>query len=440
MDFQSLSPATILLIVAGLSLLIGYALAAFFSSRRLQTLKIALAVEQEKNSRVPELESQLMEKSIKLEEVQRDRASLQAQLSEQRRSMDEKLALLQQAEAQLTAQFENLAHRILEEKAQTFAERSRLQLDGLLTPFRQQLGEFKQRVDEIHVDDARDRASLRQEIKHLQEQTRQINQDAVNLTRALKGDKKAQGSWGEMILERVLERSGLRKGIEYDIQGGYRDADQRLFKPDVIVHLPEGKDIVIDSKVSLIAYERYATLEDGPEREAALKEHILALRNHVKTLGRKDYAGLKGLRSLDFVLMFLPIEAAFLAAFQHEEGLFDDAFAENIVVVTPTTLLATLRTVENIWRYERQNENAKLIAEKAGAVYDKLRGFLEDMEKLGAQIGGLQRTYDDAMNKLTRGRGNLIGQAQKFTELGVKVGKPLPKSLLEQAGFEDEAG
>ena len=437
MDLYKLSPDALLILAGLIGLILGYAIAALVASRRNQALNIALAVAQEKNSHFSELERQLAEKAKQNEGLQREQAGFQMQLTEQRKAMDEKLALLQQAEAQLTERFENLANRILEEKAQTFAERNQSQLDGLLSPFRQQLGEFKQRVDEIHVDDARDRASLRQEIKHLQDQTRQINEDAVNLTRALKGDKKTQGTWGEMILERVLERSGLRKGVEYDIQGGFRDAEQRLFKPDVIVYLPENKDIIIDSKVSLVAYERYASLDHGPARDAALREHILAVRKHVKTLGAKDYAGLKGVRSLDFVLMFLPIEAAFLVAFQHDETLFDDAFAENIVIVTPTTLLATLRTVENIWRYEKQNENARRIADKAGSVYDKLRGFLEEMEKLGVQLGGLHKTYEDAMNKLTRGRGNLVRQAESFAELGVKVGKHLPKASLERAGLEE---
>jgi len=436
-ELQNLSLNTLLILAALIGLVLGYAIAAFISLRRVQNLTIELAVATEKNSRINELESQLKGKSTQNEDLQREQAGLQMHLTEQRKSMDEKLALLQQAEVQLTERFENLANRILEEKSHTFAERNRLQLDGMLMPFRQQLGEFKQRVDEIHVDDARDRASLRQEIKHLQDQTRQINEDAVNLTRALKGDKKVQGTWGEMILERVLERSGLRKGVEYAIQGGYRDAGQRLFKPDVIVYLPENKDIVIDSKVSLVAYERYASLDEGPERDAALREHILAVRKHVKTLGGKDYSALKGLRSLDFVLMFLPIEAAFLLAFQHDEALFDDAFAENIVIVTPTTLLATLRTVENIWRYEKQNENARLIFEKAGTIHDKLRGFLEDMEKLGVQIDGLHKTYEDAMNKLSRGRGNLVRQAEGFVELGVKVGKSLPRATLERAGLEE---
>ena len=437
MDFPQPSHYPLLFLTSLIAGALGFAIGWLICTRRLQALNIELAVARERSAQLAEVDGRLKEKSSQNEELQRAQAGLQMQLTEQRKAMDEKLALLQQAEAQLSARFENLANRILEEKAQTFAERNKAQLDGLLTPFRLQLGEFKQRVDEIHVDDARDRASLRQEIKSLQDQTRQINEDAVNLTRALKGDKKVQGNWGEMILERVLERSGLRKGVEYDTQRGLRDAEQRLFKPDVVVRLPENRSIVIDSKVSLVAYERYASLDDGPERDNALREHVSAVRKHVKTLSYKDYAALTEGKSVDFVLMFLPIEAAFLVAFQHDDGLFDDAFAENIVIVTPSTLLATLRTVENIWRYERQNENAKRIAEKAGAVYDKFRGFLEEMEKLGVQIGALQNTFDDAMNKLARGRGNLIRQAEGFAELGVKVGKRLPRATLERAGMEE---
>ncbi|TAN53152.1 MAG: DNA recombination protein RmuC [Methylococcaceae bacterium] len=364
-------------------------------------------------------------------------AEMQARVEEERKATEEKLALLRNAEAQLVSQFENLAGKILEEKSQKFTEQNRLQLDGVLLPFREQISEFRKKVDDMHLHDAKDRASLRQEIQSLSSQTQIINQEAANLARALKGDRKAQGNWGEMILEKVLEQSGLRKGIEYDTQGSFRDADNRLLRPDVVVHLPEGKDIVVDSKVSLSAYERYANLDDGPEREQALSEHVLAVRNHVKSLRDKDYAELTGLRSLDFVLMFMPIEAAFVTAFQHDEKLFSDAFSANIVVVTPTTLLATLRTIGNIWRYERQNENARLIADKAAKLYDKLRGFTEDMEKLGNQLATSHKTYEDAMNKLTTGKGNVIRQAAGFAELGVKIAKPLPKSITERAGLEE---
>ena len=434
MRFMPLLIASALAVLLGLSL--GLVLAAWRNQKQVYGLKTALAVANEKIGRIPGLETQLQNKTSLLESLRNEHTALQTRLQEERRSMEEKLGLLRNAEVQLIAQFENLAGRILEEKTQKFTEQNKTQLDGLLAPFRDQLGDFRKKVDDMHIDEVKDRASLRQEIHSLRQQTQQINQEAINLTRALKGDKKVQGAWGEMILERVLEQSGLRKGIEYETQGGFRDADKRLFKPDVIIHLPERKDIVIDSKVSLVAYERYAALDDGAEREVALGEHVQAVRNHVRSLGQKDYANLNGLRSLDFILMFMPIEAAFLLAFQHDEKLFNDAFANQIVIVTPTTLLATLRTIENIWRYERQNENAKAIAEKASTVYDKLRGFLEDLERLGNQLGAVHKTYDDAMNKLTRGRGNLIRQAESFVELGVKASKSLPRTFLEQADLD----
>lgn len=422
----------------GLAGLLGLLLGLLWTLGRFQALKTQLAVNAEKLSRIPLLENQLDEKNFKLETLQGELVMLKVLLEEERRTMGEKIELLAKAETQLTVQFENLANKILDEKTQKFSEQNQLQLNGLLHPFKEQMGEFRKKVDELHVDEIKDRAALRQEIAGLRQQTQQINQEAINLTKALKGDKKVQGAWGELILEKVLEQSGLRKGIEYQTQEGYRDSDQKLFKPDVIVHLPEGKDVVIDSKVSLIAYERYASLEDGDERDIALREHIQAIRNHVKSLAQKDYANLKGLRSLDFILLFMPIEAAFMLAFQQDDRLFNEAFANQIIIVTPTTLLATLRTIENIWRYERQNENAERITAKAGAVYNKLRSFLEDFEKVGQQLHAAHKSYDDAMNKLTLGRGNLIRQAESFVELGVKVNKNLPKTFTDQAELNDE--
>lgn len=422
-------------------LLLGWLLSRLRQRRHSETLhglQTELAVAEEKAGRIPVLEEESSRKSARIETLQARCASLEARLESERESTEEKLGLLRDAEARLFAQFDSLAQRILDEKTRKFTEQNRTQLDGLLGPFREQLGDFRKKVDEMHVHDAKDRASLKQEIESLRQQTQRINEEAVNLTRALKGDKKLQGNWGELILEKVLEQSGLRKGVEYETQGSFRDGDQRLFRPDVIVRLPEGRDIVIDSKVSLVAYERCCGLDDGPERDAALREHVQAVRNHIKGLAQKDYSGLAGLRSLDFILLFMPIEAAFMLAFQHDEGLFSDAFGHRIVVVTPTTLLATLRTIENLWRYERRNENAKLIADRAGAIYDKLRGFVEDLEKLGVQLNGAQRTYEDAMNKLVRGRGNLVGQAERFVELGVKVNKRLPKSVLERAERDGE--
>ncbi len=427
-------------LLAGLAA--GWLLAYAKQRRQAETLHglaTHLAVAEEKIRRIPCLEEELGRKTARIETLHSECVELRTRLDNERANTEAKLELLKNAEARLLEQFDNLARRILDEKSRKFTEQNLGQLDGVLSPFRAQLGDFRKKIDDIHLHDAKDRASLKQEIENLRRETQRINQEAVNLTRALKGDKKLQGNWGELILEKVLEQSGLRKGIEYETQGSFRDADQRLFRPDVIVRLPEGRDIVIDSKVSLLAYERCCALEDGPEREAALREHAQAVRAHLKTLARKDYAGLEGLRSLDFVLMFMPIEAAFLLAFQHDEQLFADAFGSGIVVVTPTTLLATLRTIENLWRYERRNENARLIADKAGSIYDKLRGFVEDMEKLGVQIVGAHKTYEDAMNKLARGRGNLIRQAEGFVALGAKVGKRFPKSILERAELEDGA-
>ena len=364
---------------------------------------------------------------------------LKVTLEEERKATGEKLALLERNRDALKQEFENLANRIFDQKSQRFSEQTRHNLDTLLTPFRDQLSQFRKRVEDVYVTDTRDRQALRTEIKSLQELNRQITEEAASLTRALKGDKKIQGNWGELILEKVLERSGLRRGAEYETQGSYRDGDRQLLRPDVVVHLPDQRNVVIDSKVSLEAYQSYVSADEEALREQFLARHIEAVRSHIRTLSEKDYSQLSGLRSPDFVLMFMPIEPAFVAAFQQDEKLFAEAFDRKVVVVTPTTLLATLRTVENIWRYERQSQNARKIADRAGAVYDKLRVFVEAMEKLGNQLQTAQGTYDGAMNTLTRGRGNLVAQANRFVELGVRVRRELPKSVLDQAEV-DPAG
>jgi DNA recombination protein RmuC len=357
----------------------------------------------------------------------------QIMLAHERQSAAEKLALLEHNRDALKQEFENLANRIFDQKSERFSQQNQSSMDTLLKPFRDQISDFRQRVETVHTTETRDRQALRSEIKSLQELNRQITEEASNLTRALKGDKKIQGNWGELILERVLERSGLRKGIEYETQGSYRDSDNQLLRPDVVVHLPDSRNLVIDSKVSLVAYQQWVISDEGSARDAALKQHMDAVRNHIRSLSDKDYSQLNGLRSPDFVLLFMPIEPAFVAAFQHDDSLFSEAFERKIIVVTPTTLLATLRTIENIWRYERQSQNARLIAERASAVYDKLRVFVEAMERLGGQLHTAQGSYDSAMNTLTRGRGNLISQANRFVELGVRVKKELPKAVTEQA-------
>ncbi|MEC9041245.1 MAG: DNA recombination protein RmuC, partial [Pseudomonadota bacterium] len=398
-----------------------------------------------KQDRVAQLASESGQYQQRAEMLSEELGQLKVELREQqvtldkeRRSASEKLELLEKNRDALKQEFENLANRIFEQKSERFSQQSKTSLDSLLNPFRDQLQDFRKRVEDVYTTETRDRQALRSEIKSLQELNRQITEEAANLTRALKGDKKIQGNWGELILERVLERSGLRKGVEYETQGSYRDKDNQLLRPDVIVHLPDQRNLVIDSKVSLVAYQQWVTADQEEERAAALKQHVEAVRNHIRTLSEKDYSQLNGLHSPDFVLLFMPIEPAFVAAFQQDENLFAEAFERKIIVVTPTTLLATLRTIENIWRYERQSQNARRIADRAGAVYDKLRVFVEAMEKLGSQLHTAQGTYDNAMNTLTRGRGNLISQANRFVELGVRVKKELPKSIVDQAEVDSE--
>ncbi len=405
---------------------------------KIHKLITQLAVADEKLSPLHRQKDELQQFRTQLLTAKTENAQLQARMEEQAKNAAEKLSLLQDAETKLKTQFENLANKIFAERSQQFKDQNKNSLTEIVNPLKEQLNEFKKRIETVYDNENRDRISLREEIVSLRRDTSNMNKEALNLTRALKGDKKIQGNWGEMILEKVLEQSGLRKGTEYESQGAFRDEDNKLFKPDVIVRLPENKDVVIDSKVSLLAYEHYSSTDDEAERGIALKQHIEAVRNHIKTLSNKDYSSLKGLRSLDFVILFMPIEAAFVEAFQADEKLFSDAFEQKIIVVTPTTLLATLRTIENIWRYERQNENSRIIAEKAGTIYDKVRGLVEDLEKLGNQLSTLHKTYDGVMNKLTLGHGNLIRQTNSFLELGVKVKKTLPKSITEKAGLENE--
>ena len=393
---------------------------------------LAAALE-EKQGRADRLELAVDNWRDQVAALKADLREQQVTLEKERRAASEKLELLEKNRDSLKQEFENLANRIFDQKSERFSQQSKTSLDSLLNPFRDQLQDFRKRVEDVYTTETRDRQALRSEIKSLQDLNRQITEEAANLTKALKGDKKVQGNWGELILERVLERSGLRKGIEYETQGSYRDNDNQLLRPDVIVHLPDQRNLVVDSKVSLVAYQQWVNAEDDEAREQALKQHVEAGRNHIRTLSEKDYSQLNGLHSPDFVLLFMPIEPAFVAAFQQDDNLFAEAFERKIIVVTPTTLLATLRTIENIWRYERQSQNARRIADRAGAVYDKLRVFVEAMERLGSQLHTAQGTYDNAMNTLTRGRGNLISQANRFVELGVRVKKELPKSIVEQA-------
>ncbi len=362
---------------------------------------------------------------------QSENARLQTRLEQEQLHAAEKMDLLDDAREQLRLQFAELATSILEEKSASFTRESQEKLSVLLSPLRDQLSSFRKKVDAVHHEETRDRAALQREISSLRDLNQQMSEEAVNLTRALKGDKQIQGAWGELVLERVLEQSALRKGVEYETQAVFRDRKNRFQRPDVIVHLPEHRDIIIDSKVSLVAWERYVNSEDDDQRSTFLTSHVRAIREHVKNLHGKDYTSLKEIRSLDFVLMFMPIEAAFLAAFQTDDKLFIDAVTQKIILVSPTTLLTTLRTVESIWRYEKQSRNAEEIAERAAALYDKFCSFTEDMTRMGKQISGQQNSYDSALARLSRGRGNLISKVEHFPKMGVKVKKPLSIKCCE---------
>jgi len=350
-------------------------------------------------------------------------------LEETRLGAEEKQRLLINSEQRLTTQFENLANRIFEQSGRKVDELNRQSLDLLLVPLREQLDGFRRQVQDSFGQEARERHTLTHEIRNLQQLNTEMAREAVNLTRALKGDNKTQGNWGEVVLIRVLEASGLREGYEYQTQVNIQLDDTHHMQPDVIVRLPQGKDVVIDAKMSLVAYERFFNSDDDDDRQSALLEHINSLRGHMRLLGRKDYQQLPGLRSLDYVLMFIPIEPAFMLAIDRQPELIDEALKQNIMLVSPTTLLVALRTINNLWRYEHQSRNAQHIAERAARLYDKMRLFVDDMSAIGLGLDKAQAAYRVAMNKLAQGRGNIISQAEGFRELGVEIKRPINPSL-----------
>jgi DNA recombination protein RmuC len=379
-----------------------------------------------------EQRARLAEQSRELAERQAAEAALEARLEESRKAFAEKEALFRESSEALKREFELLANRVFDRQG----ERHQAKLADVLAPLRDQLADFRKRVDTVYASDTRERASLLTEVRNLQRASERINREAENLTRALKGDVKTQGNWGEMVLERVLESSGLRQGHEYFLQEARRDGEGRLKRPDARIRLPDGKDVVVDAKLSLLAYEEALAEEDPVARDDALSRHVASLRAHVKRLAEQGYEALEGIRSLDFVLLFVPIEAAFTLAMEHDQKLFSEAFERRIVIVSPTTLMMTLRIIHHVWRREQQNRNAREIARRAGALYDKLRGFVDDMESLGRQLEAADSSYKAAFGKLSTGRGNLLRQAESLRELGAPVKKPLPRQLVDGAALE----
>jgi DNA recombination protein RmuC len=395
------------------------------------------------------LEENLNESKSGLEQERSEKNRLETELAALKadyRNLEERLkeqkGELEELQKTFRNEFRNLANDILEEKSKKFTEQNREKLDALLKPLGDKISEFQKRVEESHKEDIRGRSALGEHLKNLQELNQRMSDEARNLTKALKGDTKKQGNWGEVILQRILEKSGLRKGYEYQTQQSTTTEDGRRLQPDVIVHLPDEKKLVVDSKVSLTAYEKYASAEDGAEQEAALKQHINSLRAHVKGLGNKNYEQIHGFRSPDFVLMFIPIEPAFGLAMHHDPELYNEAFEKNIIIVSPTTLLATLATIDNVWKQEYQNKNAMEIADRGGALYDKFVLFVESMRDIGNRIDQTQRSYNEAMNRLSEGSGNLIRQTEMLRELGAKASKKLPDeySIKEALPETDHQG
>ncbi|BBL87449.1 DNA recombination protein RmuC [Vibrio rotiferianus] len=398
----------------------------------MEKLRYFEAVKQERQQYFDEL-GQMREHKSRLETQLGEQQARHEQINQ---ANAEKLQILEQAEVRLKQQFEHLANQLFEEKTAKVDMQNRQSLEGLLSPLKEQLEGFKKQVNDSFSQEAKERHTLVHELKNLQRLNEHMTREAVNLTQALKGDNKQQGNWGEVVLARVLAESGLREGHEYQTQVSLQNEAGKRYQPDVIVHLPQNKQVVVDSKMALVAYERYFNAENDVRRDQALSDHLAALRAHIKGLSLKDYHQLKGIQSLDYVLMFIPVEPAFQVAIQADPSLVKDAMEQNIILVSPTTLLVALRTIDNLWRNERQNENAQLIAERAAKLYDKLRLFVDDMEGLGGALDKANQTYQGAMNKLATGRGNVIRQAESFKQLGVEVKRPISPDLAQLAQSE----
>ena len=369
-------------------------------------------------------------------QLQTQLAAQATQLEAERRAAHDKLALLAEAREALSHQFKSLANDILEEKSRRFAEQNQQSLGQLLDPLRSRLADFQGRVEQFYDAEGKQRSALAQQVHQLLQLNQALSEDAKNLTQALKGSTKAQGNWGELILERVLESAGLRKGFEYDVQENHLRADGSRAQPDVVIHLPENRHLVIDAKASLLAYEEWAHADDEAVRAGAQRRHLDSVRQHIKGLAERNYQQLYALQSLDFVLMFVPIEPAFMLAVTSDSQLYSDAWNRNVLLVSPSTLLFVLRTVAHLWRQEAQTRNAQEIAQRGADLYDHLTAFVEELEKVGKNLGQAQDAYQKAFNKLSKNRGNVIRRAEMLKELGIKPAKALPPALVEAARGE----
>ena len=378
-----------------------------------------------------ELKSELSAERGKLEQLNIDYARLEEKNRYLEKENKEKIEEVKNIQERLTTEFENIAGKIITQKSKELTEKQHEKLSTILDPLKTDIKAFEKKVSETYEKELRDHMSLKTEVKKLYELNNRISTEAENLTKALKGDVKKMGNWGEVILERILEDSGLTKGREYKREVADTNVEGKSIRPDVVIYLPEDKHIVIDSKLSLVAYERYVSCDDDEQRKKYLKAHVESMRNHIKELFEKNYASAKNLNSPDFVLMFLPLESSFAAAIEGDAQLFNFAWEHKIVPVSPSTLLASLKIIASIWKQEKQTRNAVEIARQGGALYDKLVGLLEDIEKIGSTINVLQKNYNSTVNKLSTGRGNLLSRAERIRELGAKTTKKIPDNKFD---------
>ena len=390
------------------------------------------------------LEKQLETVNSEKENIRNEKDSLAIQLSKKEVDFEnlwernkEQKDEVEKLQEKFTKEFENLANKILDEKSNKFTEQNKENMKNILSPLQDKIQLFEKKVEDTHKESIDYHAALRQQILGLREMNIQMSKETINLTKALKGDSKMQGNWGELVLERVLEKSGLEKGREYEVQQAFTTEDGNRVFPDVVINLPDGKKMIVDSKVSLTAYEKYINEEEDELKTGYLKEHVNSIKRHVEQLGNKNYQDLYQIESPDFVLLFIPIEPAFAMALNEDTTLYNKAFEKNIVIVTPATLLATLRTIDSMWANQKQQENAFEIARQAGALYDKFEGFVSDLIKIGKKIDESKTEYSSAMNKLIEGKGNLITSVEKLKKMGAKAKKSLPESIINRANKEE---
>jgi len=389
-------------------------------------------------SRLDKLQAQLDQQRAENLQLNREQEKLDTSLKEKQLHFDEQVKLLSETREQLKKEFELLANDILENKGKAFRDINQQSIQQLLNPVQAEMKSFREKVETIHSEDLRQRSALQNELLNLQKLNQQITDKAESLTNALQGQKKIQGNWGELILEKVLDNSGLRSGVDYQREVSIKNEEGKTQRPDAIVYLPQKKHLIIDAKTSLVNYTRYVNAENDLERANALAEHSKAVSDRIEELADRDYYKLPGLNSPEVVIMFIPIESAYVEALKHDETLYQRAIEKNVLVATPTTLLTSLNIVRQLWQFEDRNKHTAELAKRAGRFHQKLNGFLGSMQKIGNQLDGARETYDKALSLLYSGKGNLIKQAAEFRDLGVSVQKELPAELIEMASLELE--